>query len=366
MKEHSILIVGAGPTGLACAQALRLQGASPLILERRAWPVDKVCGEGLMPVGLRILEKLGVRLEAGRPFRGITYHLGDLHVRSDFAEGPGRGVRRLELSRALAQPDMLTGVAVDSVQRVGNRIEVRTNQGAWKCRLLIAADGLHSSVRRCLGWDAGGGWLRRWGMRQHYACPPWSDDVEVHSAHRSEAYVTPVGEGLVGVAVLAGKGLTRSNWLDEFPELRERLAGAQTASELRGHGPLWQRARRVQAPGVVLVGDAAGYLDACTGEGLSLGFAQAQAVGELWRRHQHSSEGELVELCGYEKRYRAITAHYRFVTGAMLLLNHLPWARRLLFSSLQRHPQVLQTLLSANQGLAGAGDVLKALRHARD
>jgi flavin-dependent dehydrogenase len=364
VKKHPVLVVGAGPTGLACARALRMQGESPLLLERRAWPVDKVCGEGIMPVGLRSLQQLGVRLEPGRAFRGISYHLRNLQLRGDFAEGPGRGVRRLELVRALEQPDIVSGVDVQAVQRVGERIEVRTNRGVWRCRLLVAADGLHSVVRRSLGWDAGGGWLRRWGMRAHFGCAPWSEYVEVHTVAGAEAYVTPVADNLVGVAVLARKGINRSNWLEPFPALRERLSGSSAVSPLRGHGPLWQRSRRVHAPGVLLAGDAAGYLDACTGEGLSLGFAQALALGELWAAH--GAGGDLVVLPGYAKRYRAITAHYRLVTGAMLLLNHLPGAQRLVFSALRRRPAVLQALLSANQGLAGPGDVFRALWHAPD
>lgn len=356
VKHSSILIVGGGPTGLACAQALRQRGERPLILERRAWPTDKVCGEGLLPVGLRLLRDLGVHLDSGRPFRGICYHRGGRHVRADFAEGPGRGVRRLELVRALEQPDILSGVKLQGLQRVGDRIEVQTNQGTWSCRLLIGADGLHSAVRRCQGWQGRAGWLQRWGMRQHFACAPWSDDVEVYTGRGCEAYVTPVGDNLVGVAVLAGKGLSREHWLDAFPEVRERVSGAAPASELSGHGPLWQRSRQIHSPGVVLVGDAAGYLDACTGEGLSLGLAQAAALGELWTP---GGQG-LAHLPGYAARYRRITAHYRAVTGGMLLLNQLPALQGLVFRFLERRPQVLQAFLSANQGLAGPGDLLKA------
>lgn len=360
MSDWPVIVVGAGPAGLACARALSRRGVRCLLLERRGFPVDKVCGEGLMPVGLRSLQELGVTLNCGQPFQGLCYRLGGLSLRADFAEGPGRGVRRLQLAEALRPPDvpLECGVQVQALHRRSTRMELETNRGLFRCRLVLGADGLHSSVRRYLGWDAGPGWLRRWGWRQHFATRPWSSDVEVHYGKRCEAYVTPVGENLVGVAVLSGKGLRRSNWLSGFPELRERLQNALPASELAGYGPLWQSSRRVHAPGALLVGDAAGYLDACTGEGLSLAFAQAVALAEQWP----GSSAGLVHLPAYPERYRELTRHYKLLTGAVLALNQWPAVHRLVLRGLQLRPRLLQVLLSANQGLAGPPQLLAALR----
>ena len=353
------LIVGAGPAGLACARALQLRGEQPLVLERREFPSDKVCGEGVLPVGLRCLQRLGVELTGGRSFPGITYRLGPSSFRADFAEGPGRGLRRPELVRALCPQDLRleTSTRLLSVRRLAHRVEVETSRGSFACRLLIAADGLHSSVRRALAWEARSGPLQRWGWRQHFHCSPWCDDVEVHYGQGCEAYVTPVGEHLVGVAVLSGKGRQRQDWLRGLPALQQRLLARESASPLAGYGPLWQSARKVHAPGVLLVGDAAGYLDACTGEGLSLAFAQALALAEEW---PGSSSG-LVHLRGYAARYRKIVAHYKWVTGALLALNHAPALHRSLMRGLQSRPRLLQTLLSANQGLAGPRELLRAL-----
>ena len=168
----------------------------------------------------------------------------------------------------------------------------------------------------------------------------------MHYARGCEAYVSPVGPKSVGVAVLSQSGLRRHNWMDAFPELQRRLH--TPASDLAGYGPLWQRSRSVHEPGVVLLGDAAGYLDACTGEGLSLAFAQAEALGQLWR------EGPgLIFMPEYRRRYRDIVRHYYTVTWGALWLARWPWLRGAVLRTLSGQPALFQQLLSANQGLLG-------------
>src|SRR5207342_1681696 len=90
---------------------------------------------------------------------------------------------------------------------------------------------------------------------------------------------TPVSDGEVGIAVLtAVRGRAYASWLEEFPEVAQRVSGAQAVSDVRGAGPLEQRTRRRTAGRVLLVGDAAGYVDAITGEGIALGLATAGAA----------------------------------------------------------------------------------------
>jgi flavin-dependent dehydrogenase len=100
----------------------------------------------------------------------------------------------------------------------------------------------------------------------------------VHWSAGSEAYVTPVAEDLVGVAILGGARGGFESRLEPFTALRERLAGAAPASEARGAGPLRQNVRRRADGNVLLIGDASGYLDALTGEGIGLAVAQAQVL----------------------------------------------------------------------------------------
>jgi flavin-dependent dehydrogenase len=144
-------------------------------------------------------------------------------------------------------------------------------------RHLVAADGLHSPVRRVLGLDRPVRARRRFGLRQHLAVAPWTSFVEVHWSPAGEAYVTPVGPGCVGVAVLSDERRPWGDLVGEFPGLAH-LRDASPASRVRGAGPLRQRARRRVVGRVLLVGDAAGYVDALTGEGIALGLAQARAA----------------------------------------------------------------------------------------
>lgn len=299
-----------------------------------------------MPAGRECLSRLGVNPPQVCTFEGIQWIQGGLSAAADFAEGPGLVVRRLELSKCLLCPEaeLVENCQVRSVRRAGDWMEVESSQGLWRTRLLVAADGLHSPIRHWLGWQGPAGWLRRWGMRQHFDCLAWNKRVEVHYADGCEAYVSPVGPNQVGVAVLSQPGLRKQNWLSAFPELRSRLS--QPASELAGLGPLWQRALRIHEPGVLLLGDAAGYLDACTGEGLTLAFAQAEQLGKLWQ----PAPG-LTYLPEYENAYRSIVKHYYLVTWGALWLSRWPWLRAGLLRVLGSNPGLMRRLLSANQGL---------------
>ncbi|ODT61874.1 hypothetical protein ABS71_16580 [bacterium SCN 62-11] len=337
--------MGGGPAGLAAARALLRQGITPVVLERRGWPIDKVCGEGIMPVGVAALSRLGVD-PGGSPLPGIDYVEGSLRAGADFAEGPGRVVRRTELSAALlCSAELVDHCRVLDARRSGDWMEIDSTRGHWRCRLLVAADGLHSPTRRMLGLQGRtNGWWQRWGWRQHFAVRPWNRRVEVHYAKGCEAYVSPAGPDTVGVAVLSQAGLRRHNWLSAFPELSERLHSP--VSQLAGYGPLWQRSRSVHEPGVVLLGDAAGYLDACTGEGLSLAFAQAEALGRQWKPGT-----ERTRLPDYVRTHADIVGHYYTVTWGALWLSRWPWLRRGVLRTLRDHPALFQRLLSANQGL---------------
>ena len=142
---------------------------------------------------------------------------------------------------------------------------------------LVAADGLHSPVRRMLGLDRPAGGRRRYGLRVHVEMAPWTPFVEVHWAEGSEAYVTPVADELVGIALLTERQATFDDLLAEHVLLKERL-GRRPLSRTRGAGPLRQRSTARTLGWVLLVGDAAGYVDALTGEGIAIGLAQARAA----------------------------------------------------------------------------------------
>ena len=274
---HDLVVAGGGPVGLATALHAHRAGLSVVVREPRTGPIDKACGEGLMPGAVAELFALGVHPQ-GRELSGIRYLDGNgPGATARFAGGPGRGVRRTVLHDALAERVAAAGIAVDPrpVTRVDDACDHLMVDGV-PARHLVAADGLHSPVRRLVGLDAPVAGRRRFGLRCHVQQAPWSSYVEVHWSRRAEAYVTPVDDDLVGVAVLGEAGSRFEDLIDDFPLLQQRLTGPRT--RVMGAGPLRQRARARSAGRVLLVGDAAGYVDALTGEGIALGLAQSRVA----------------------------------------------------------------------------------------
>jgi flavin-dependent dehydrogenase len=303
--DTDLLIVGGGPGGLATALHARRLGLSVIVAEPRDGPIDKACGEGLMPGGLAELTSLGVD-PAGMPFHGIAYCDDHRRAEARFRGGPGRGVRRTTLHAALAarakeQDTEWIRTRVTSVEQDAHGVTAAGVRAKW----LVGADGLHSTVRRAAVIRATAGTPRRYGVRWHFKVPAWSEFVEVHWSRWGEAYVTPVEPDLVGVAILS-RGQPDLAW---FPWLARQLADAERGPA-RGCGPLRQVVSRRVAGRVLLVGDAAGYEDALTGEGISLAVKQAGAVVKAIVEDAPES---------YEAAWQGITRNYRLLTRALVL-----------------------------------------------
>lgn len=314
-----LLVAGGGPTGLAAAVHGALAGLRVVVVEPKEGVIDKACGEGLMPAALAELAALGVD-PPGRAFRGIAYIQGSTVASGDFPS-PGRGVRRLALHAALLEAVQRAGV-----ERVQGRVEgveqdeTSVRAAGLQARWLIAADGLRSPIRAGLGLDLPPRLPPRVGIRRHFAVRPWGDRVEVYWSEEAEAYVTPVSEEEVGVAFLWGGGGSPpyERLLAGFPELRERLAGASTSSAIAGAGPFERRVARRVAGRVLLVGDAAGYLDPLTGEGLRIGLQGARAALEAIVAGRPES---------YEGAWRRVTRGYWWSTSLLLGLARNRWTR---------------------------------------
>lgn len=341
-----LLVAGGGPSGLATAILARQAGLRVRLVEPRSGVIDKACGEGLMPPAVHFLrDRLGVQPATVRPFRGVRYVRAGRVAEADFPDGGmGWGVRRLALHEAMRQRATAVGVErvqgkVEDIVQRGDHVEA----AGTRARVLVAADGLRSGIRARLGLDLPPRRPTRLGVRQHFHTAPWSDFVEVHWSAEAEAYVTPVSEDTVGIAILyhppvgGGEGRTPfQRLLSGFPELAARLG--QPASTLRGAGPFERRVRRRVVGRVLLVGDAAGYLDPITGEGLRLGFDAAEAaVGCMIAD----------DLPAYEARWRALSRRYWWMTDGLLRVSRIGVARRLMVPLLGHAPFVMRGVLGA-------------------
>ena len=335
-----LLVAGGGPAGLATATYAAKAGLEVVVLDRRHGPIDKACGEGLMPHTVKHLEALGVTVE-GKRFAGITYTDGRRTARAEFAGGPGMGVRRTVLHSALSAAARDAGVhivqeEVGPVSQDGQSVRC----GELRARYLAAADGLHSPIRRSLGLNQPARGRRRWGIRRHYRVAPWTDTVEVHwatgTAGDAEAYITPVADDCVGVAVLTSEQGRFDGQLARFPDLAARLAGQPHGSD-RAAGPLRQRVRSRVAGRVMLVGDAAGYVDALTGEGLGIAFGGAELlVGCVLADDPED----------YDRQWRRMSRRYRLLTAGLLHASGVAPVRAAIVPAAAAMPRVFRGIVS--------------------
>lgn len=341
MSTVDLVIAGGGPAGLATAIRARLAGLDVVVLDPGEPSIDKACGEGLMPDGVEILNGLvgGLDEVESRPFRGIRYVDGEVAAEGRFPGAPGLGIRRTVLHRLLSRRAEELGADLRWRTRVTGLVDGGFAAGneVVKGRWLVGADGRVSRVRRWAGLDGRRARRRRIGLRRHYEIAPWSDLVEVHWRDGCEAYVTPVGDRLVGVAMLFESGPNDfDKLLAGFPGLQERLLGARVATSDRGAGPLEQRCRGVVSGNVALVGDAAGYLDAITGEGLALAFHQAGAAVTAMIGS---------DLGLYKYAHRRIIRYPNAVTRLLLTVERRPALRRRVMSSLAGDASLMSRFL---------------------
>jgi flavin-dependent dehydrogenase len=346
MLTADALIIGGGPAGLAAAIALRHQGMRTLVVDSATPPVDKACGEGLMPNGVEILKTFGVdmNLERARRFRGIRFISGEDTIEASFPSGFGVGMRRTSLHAQLLAAAERCGVALRwKIKRViVSEAECRIDDEIIHASYLIGADGQNSIVRRSVGLDRCRYNSFRYGFRQHFRIEPWSEFVEVYWAPDKQIYIAPVGPCEVGVAVLTADPRVRVRQaLAGFPVLARRLSECTVSSRELGAVTRNRRLHRVTTARTALIGDASGSVDAITGEGLSLAFRQAQVLAESLSRGV---------LSFYEQQHTQLFRTSRMMARLLLVLSKNDRLRRRALHATAAQPDLFANLLGFHVG----------------
>jgi flavin-dependent dehydrogenase len=342
LQATDLFVIGGGPAGLAAALAARRKGFDVTLADGARPPIDKTCGEGLMPDGLAALHSLGVRLDAAdaQPFRGIRFVDRGVSVEAAFPEGYALGVRRTVLhtrmveAAAAAGVRMLWGTPVEGIGARGVSIAGGTVPARW----IAGADGFHSRVRHWTGLAAQPPVNQRFGFRIHYGIAPWSDCMELHWGAGCQIYVTPVGKREVCAALISrNRRLRLDEALAQFPQLAARLAGAPRATAERGGVTSNRSLPRVYRGNVALIGDASGSVDAITGEGLCLAFHQAIALAESLA---------CGDLAPYQAAHRLLARRPTLMSKLMLTMDRRTPLRSVAFRAMAFEPRIFQTLLS--------------------
>ena len=340
-------MIGGGPAGLAAAIAARQQGFAVAVADGAEPPIDKACGEGLMPDGIAALRRLGVTLspQYTHPFSGIRFLASGLSVDAPFPNNAsGLGVRRTTLHRILTERaaslgidlrwrTAVTGISSDAVHMGRTRIRAR-----W----IIGADGGTSRVRRWSGLD---GYRRRncrYAFRQHYRVAPWTDRMEIHWGPSAQMYVAAVTNKDMCVALAShDQTLRLDEALRSFPELRDRLAGAPISSAEKGAITTTCTLKRIYRGNVALIGDASGTVDAITGEGLCLSFSQALVLADCLRSG---------DLRRYQQEHRRLALRPQLMAHLMLTLDRRPRLQRRTLQVFRRRPEIFRRLLALHVG----------------
>jgi flavin-dependent dehydrogenase len=353
-----VFVIGGGPAGLAAAIAARERGLSVLVADGAQPPIDKACGEGLLPDGRAALERLRIHvpLAEAYPFRGIRFVSSKLSADARFPDdGCGLAVRRTTLHRLMSEraaqlgAGLLWRTVVTGISSEGVHLRNQVGDRFVRARWIIGADGSNSRVRRWADLDHG---LRRnaprprlrYAFRRHYRVAPWSDHMEVYWGKNCQGYATAVSSEQVCVALAShDSSLRLEDGLRALPGLREKLAGAEAVSTERGALTGNRKLTRVWRGNVALIGDASCTVDAITGEGLGLAFSQAVALAECL---------ESGDLRRYQIEHRKLTLRPLWMARLMLTLDQRPWLQHRTLQVFQKRPEIFRHFLELHLGVA--------------
>jgi menaquinone-9 beta-reductase len=345
-RDTDVFIIGGGPAGLAAAIAARQRGLEVVVADSAIPPIDKPCGEGLMPDGISALADLGITIppEDSYPFRGIRFVSSGLKVDASFPAGQGLGIRRTKLHSL-----MIDRAAAAGVKLLWQTVVTGLHpDGVWlgtnlvRSRWIVGADGAHSRVRKWASLDENAGQQQRFAFRRHYRVSPWTSCMELHWGSNCQIYVTPVATDEICVAAISRDPRLRLDAvLEQFPVLENRLKGMERTSAERGAVSATRKLCHVYRGRTTLIGDASGSVDAITGEGLCLAFRQAILLAESF------STGNLSR---YQADHRKLARRPALMSWLMLTLETRDSLRRRVMQAFAHRPQTFARMLALHVG----------------
>jgi flavin-dependent dehydrogenase len=347
VNSTDVFVIGGGPAGLAAAIAARQQGFRVIVADGANPPIDKPCGEGLMPDGMAALDRMGVAFEAKEchAIRGVRFFASGLSADAEFPSRSGLGVRRVTLHRIMTERaqslgiDFLWRTPVTGISGEGVCMGTRKIGAKW----IVGADGGSSRVRRWANLDAYRRKDFRYAFRRHYRIAPWSDRMEIYWGRRCQIYTAGVSDEETCVGLMSKDSKLR---LDEalrgFPELEARLRSAEATSAERGELSVTRKLKRVCRGNVALIGDASGAVDAVTGEGLSLAFGQALLLADCLQGG---------DLARYQKEHRRLAVRPMLMGKLMLTLDGRPSLQHRTLEVFRRRPEIFRRLVALHVGM---------------
>ena len=370
-----MVVVGAGPSGATTALLLARRGHHVVLVDRARFPRDKACGEGVMPPGVAVLRRMGlyerVLATGAHPLDGVTYQQrgGDQQVHVPFPAPPGGGpaaglgVRRTSFDAALVdavrqertstvrEAERVTGLLRDPSDAV---IGVTTATGEIRARIVIAADGLHSQIRSWAGLTVPSRARVRYGLAGHWRVDTRDRDaVTVTLAGGHEWYEAPVGPDLLLVSILTSRSRPAMTARSYGHVARRSIPGIRDADLVSG--PLGaahfhQRVSAVADGRVFLVGDASGYDDPTTGDGIAIGMLLGECLAGHTGEFLSGRIARETAATRYAADHADLVRDRRRLTRLALFLARSPALSRRAIVRATGDPRALSKLVGINCG----------------
>jgi flavin-dependent dehydrogenase len=380
--ETDVVVVGAGPSGAIAALLLARRGHEVVLVDRARFPRDKACGEGVMPPGVAALRRMGlyerVLATGARPLDGVTYQHrrtgAKVHV--PFPEPPdggpaaGLGVRRTSFDAVLVdavreepraivrEGERVTGLTTNEAETV---VGVTTTAGEMRARVVVAADGLHSQMRAWSGLRVHPEGRMRYGLAGHWRVDTRDrSGITVTLAGGHEWYEAPVAPDLLLVSILTHRSqpaMTARLYEGAARRSVPAIAGAELVSGPIGAAHFHQRVRAVAAGRVFLVGDASGYDDPTTGDGIAIGILLAERLAEHAGDLLHGRASAAQAVARYAADHQDLVRERRRLTKLALFLARSQELSRRAIVRARADPRALRKLIAINCGYQTFRDV---------